>query len=319
MSTPSLAKYLAIGAGAGLSSALLFAVTATMSPLSLFLSYVAPLPIVIAALGWAPLIGLFGLAVGAAALSVTVGSKGALAFALGIASPALALSAFAMARLPLKDGGARPPSHGAILAAAAGASGIMTLGSALTVGGGSFDAYAATMKRAIEGLIRYQMNLPADGPLVLQGGVPGDEIVAMMVAIFPIAIGASFLPLVVANLWAGAKIVAVSGRLPIPWVPAYTAQMPAWILGALVLASAVSLVDHFPGVLARGLIGGILAALSFQALAAIHDRTRGRPGRPVILGLLYGLLAMTLGWAMPFLAIYGLVDLFVRRRAADAT
>ena len=59
-----------IGLGAGGASALLFAAVASGSWLSVFLFYVSPLPIMIAALGWSHLAGLIA-AISAAAWRIT--------------------------------------------------------------------------------------------------------------------------------------------------------------------------------------------------------------------------------------------------------
>lgn len=88
-----------IGLGAGLVSAILFATTISGTPLALLLSYVAPLPILIAGLGWTPLAAVLAVATGGAALSLFLQSKIALVFALGIGAPAAALSYVALSRL----------------------------------------------------------------------------------------------------------------------------------------------------------------------------------------------------------------------------
>ncbi|HZB62829.1 MAG TPA: hypothetical protein VE423_09180, partial [Microvirga sp.] len=59
---------LAIGIGAGLASALLFAVVITGSLLAMMLSFIAPLPIFIASLGWNHRCGLLASVSGAIAL-----------------------------------------------------------------------------------------------------------------------------------------------------------------------------------------------------------------------------------------------------------
>jgi hypothetical protein len=78
-----MASLLAIGFGAGLASALLFAVVVTGSPLALVLSLVAPLPILIAVLGWNHRAGFVGAFAGAAAVALAFRPAAGLAFALG--------------------------------------------------------------------------------------------------------------------------------------------------------------------------------------------------------------------------------------------
>ena len=56
---------LSIGIGAGLASALLFGAVITGSPVAMLLSFIAPLPIFIASLGWKHRSGLVAAATGA--------------------------------------------------------------------------------------------------------------------------------------------------------------------------------------------------------------------------------------------------------------
>ena len=78
-----------VGIGAGLVSALLFAVVTTGSPLAIILYSVAPLPIFIAALGWNHRAGLAAAAAGASPASGSRSrSTGGLVFALIVALPA---------------------------------------------------------------------------------------------------------------------------------------------------------------------------------------------------------------------------------------
>ena len=61
-----------VGIGAGLVAALLFSVVITGSPLAVLLYSAAPLPILIAALGWNHRAGLFACAAGAVAVAVAL-------------------------------------------------------------------------------------------------------------------------------------------------------------------------------------------------------------------------------------------------------
>src|SRR5687768_790078 len=77
-----------VGIGAGLVSALLFTVVITGSPLALLLSYVAPLPVFIAALGWNHRAGLVAAVSGTAAVALVLKFALGMAFAVGAALPA---------------------------------------------------------------------------------------------------------------------------------------------------------------------------------------------------------------------------------------
>ena len=77
--------------GAGLASALLFFLTVKGTPLAVALAYLAPLPLMIAALGWGALGGAIAAVVAAAAIAGFFGMEGALIFVLVVAAPAWAL------------------------------------------------------------------------------------------------------------------------------------------------------------------------------------------------------------------------------------
>src|SRR5580704_5476030 len=98
---------IAMGIGAGLASALLFVVTVQGTALA----YLAPLPIMIATLGWGVDAGLVALCVSCAIVAGGIEPASGIIFGLIIALPALGLSAFAGLRgSPLRlDSFRRPP------------------------------------------------------------------------------------------------------------------------------------------------------------------------------------------------------------------
>ena len=67
-------SFIVAGIGAGLVSALLFAVVITGSPLAFLLSYAAPLPVFIVALGWRHLSGLVAAIAGLALIGTIAGA-----------------------------------------------------------------------------------------------------------------------------------------------------------------------------------------------------------------------------------------------------
>jgi hypothetical protein len=121
-------------------------------------------------------------------------------------------------------------------------------------------------------------------------------------------------------LWAAAWIVLASKRLPRPWSPVPELVMPRAIALALVAAIALASIDGFAGVLGFAMSGALFMAFAMQGLAAIHDRTRGKPARPFILSGLYLLVFLTQGIAMVALSLFGLADtIFGSRRRLAGT
>ena len=95
-----------IGLGAGVASALLFASVASGSLLSIFLFYLAPLPIMIAAIGWNYWAGAIATLVAALGLAGSLGSVFLFAYLVGTGAPAWWLGYLAMLARPAVNGGA---------------------------------------------------------------------------------------------------------------------------------------------------------------------------------------------------------------------
>src|SRR5450830_1785159 len=89
-----------IGIGAGAAAALLFASVTSGSWLSIVLFYLAPLPIMIAGLGWSHWAALSAALTGALALGVVFGTVFFFAFLAGAGIPAWWLGYLAMLARP---------------------------------------------------------------------------------------------------------------------------------------------------------------------------------------------------------------------------
>ena len=85
-----------VAIGAGCAAALLFAVSAQSSVLAMALAYLAPLPIMIATLGWGLDAGAIAGVISIAVLALLAEPLSALLFAASVAGPAWALAAFAI-------------------------------------------------------------------------------------------------------------------------------------------------------------------------------------------------------------------------------
>jgi hypothetical protein len=121
---------------------------------------------------------------------------------------------------------------------------------------------------------------------------------------------ASFVLMLVLNLWLAAKTVTISERLPRPWpVIADTTMARTTLIAFFVALVAAAVAGGFVGLFAMALTGAFACAFALQGLAALHALTRGRPGRPALLGLAYMLLIIFLMWILPVLAIFGIADI----------
>src|SRR6059058_2377994 len=94
-----------IAIAAGSASALMFASIISGALISLLLFYLAPLPLMVAALGWGPLSATIGGIAAASGLGVIFGLPYCIAFAITVALPAWWLGHLALLGRPLPSAG----------------------------------------------------------------------------------------------------------------------------------------------------------------------------------------------------------------------
>lgn len=310
-----MVSILFVGIGAGLVSALLFAVVATGSPLALTLSFVAPLPILIAALGWNHRSGLVAAAAGGLAIAAAFSPGGGIAFAAGWGLPAWWLSYLALLGRPGADGSMEWYPLGRLLLWVAAVAALITIAGVIWLGGGDYDAYQALMQKNFESFLRVQGQIPEGTPLPPVGGVDSSDIITTVVDLMPFLVASSFATILTLNLWLGAKIVAVSERLPRPWPYIPGTAMPLAALVALTIAIGLSFLSGLVGALGAAVAGALTVAFAFQGLGLIHATSQGRAGRFALLLATYFLLVFVSQIAWPILALTGVADsLFGLRR-----
>jgi hypothetical protein len=306
-----------VGIGAGLVSALLFTVVITGSPLALLLSYVAPLPVFIAALGWNHRAGLVAAAFGTAAVAVVLKVPLGIAFAVGAALPAWWIAYLVL--LARNDGAGVSEWYplGRLLVWIAAIAALVTVGGALAIST-DFETYRNVMTRGLQLVLSGGDGI---GPAMrLPSGVDVADLASRLAFMVPIAAGASFVPMIVANLWLAAKAVQVSGRLPRPWPFIPATRLPAKAVAALGAGLALSFAGGFVGLAGGAITGALVAAFGLTGLAAIHDLSRDRPWRMPTLFAIYLALLIMLITVFPFLALLGIADALIdlRRRRPPA-
>ncbi len=311
----------AVGAGAGVAAAVLFMAALRAGALAVLLAYVAPLPIMISALGWGlppglAAVGVSGLVMGAAFPDF------AIVYMLVVAAPAWLISAFAVA--PAVYGRRRDalsprlsPGPGAIALLAAAL--FIALGAAqLTLmqfasGGyaGAVSALAAQIREALDqsGAMR-----------ALPGDMNEQDVAEALVQIAPIALAVGGTLMHLLNLYLAARSVQLSGRLARPWRDIPTGfRLPRALSPPILAALAVALFAPSPfdgyGLIAACALGALYA---LSALAALHALSRSSPVRPLLLGALYFACAAASQWVLPALALLGLAESFVNLRGRAA-
>src|SRR5690349_14199209 len=196
----------AIAVAAGAASALMFASVLSGAPISLVLRGFAPLPLMVAAIGWGPLTAAIGGIVATAAFALLFGFPSAFEFAIGTALPAWWLGHLAMLGRPVPPpagNGAMAPAvamewypTGRLLLWIAGIGALLGLWNLFKIDTDP-EAIAAAMKREFAEAARLlaQRDYPIDESLV-------DTMSALAPVFFPT------LPMIVltVNLWLTGKI-----------------------------------------------------------------------------------------------------------------
>jgi hypothetical protein len=296
-----------IALAAGSASALMFASIISGALFSLVLFYLAPLPLMVAGLGWGPLSATIGGIAAAIGLGAIFGLPYCIAFVLTVALPAwwlahLALLGRPVAMAPSAGNGAAPPAAvlewypvGRILLWTAGFAALTTMAALFTLGGD-----AATITAALRrGLLR----------IIGTRATTGDtqQVVDALVMIAPAAAAVVAMMTLTLNLWLAAKITATSGRLHRPWPDMKSAALPAMTLAALSLALALCFTGGLLAMLGQIASAALMMAYALIGFAVLHTLTLAMKSRALWLSGTYAVV-LVFGWPAVAMVGLGLAD-----------
>ncbi|MCJ2082962.1 DUF2232 domain-containing protein [Methylobacterium sp. J-090] len=337
-----MGQFLGIGIGAGMVSALLFGVLLKATTLAIILYLLAPLPILIVGLGWSHKAALVSAISGSLALALVVQPFLGLGFLAYLALPAWWLAYLALLGRPGTDGTMEWYPTGRLLAWTAGTAGLAFVAIAV-IAAPNYETFHTQLRDMTRSIVKIQTQGRAAAPAPTQPAPDTtnpdgsksdtgqrdpsrtddtlkDDVSDALARVAPGLAAQGLAVLLVFYLWAAARIVKVSGRLPRPWPDLPSTRMPRRVLGILAVALVLTFVPGYPGVLGVALAGALSAAFAIQGLAAFHDRSRGRPGRLALLLGLYLILFVTQGIAFVALTLFGIADTALdRRRPKDAS
>lgn len=305
-----------VGLGAGAAAALLFASATSGSWLSIVLFYLAPLPIMIAGLGWSHLAAIVAAVTGAIAVGAVFGWVLFFAFLAGAGIPAWWLSYLALLARPASPGIGGAPANdslewyppgrlvmwAAILAA-------LVVVVAIPNFGTDAESFRAALTKALSRLFAANSDTP--------GTDNSERLVAFLVATIPSAAAVLATITNVLNLWLAARIVNFSGLLKRPWPQLSAIAFPKMLLAAMALAMALSFAGGLLGIVAGVLSASLMMAYSLLGLAVVHAITRGIGSRPFLLGGIYASI-FVFGWPILVLCLIGIAEAALDLRARVA-
>jgi hypothetical protein len=301
-----------IAAIAGIASALLAASAAAGSMIGAVLMIVAPLPLMIVAVGWHPLLALIGGALTSALLALLFRGSAGVMFAIMVMVPAY-LAALALWRRPVEG----PPLIGLLVIGGAAYAAFATLIGAFSISL-DFTTLEQHLLRQSELMYRLMSGLGADAPLVQTGAQdPKLFIGAMADAIGPFVafiLGAIYL----INIWLAAKIANRSGRLHGTWVPVPDMLLPRLLLPVAALSMLGGLLPGYVGFMLELISVASILALTTLGYASVHGATRGSALRGLVLGTLWS-LTIVFGFPVLLMLLAGVAELsFGWRRSFSA-
>jgi len=304
-----------IAIAAGSASALMFASIVSGALISLLLFYLAPLPLMVAALGWGPLGATIGGIVAAMGLGAIFGLPYCIAFAVTVALPAWWLGHLALLGRPAANGvapgnGASPTAPvlewypvGRILVWITGFAALTTMAALLTLG---------TDGAAISGALRRGL-LRILGPRDPASTGETEQWIDALVRIAPAAAAIVAMMTLTLNLWLAARITATSGRLHRPWPDLKTADLPPMTLVALCVAIAFCFTGGLLAILAQIVTAALMMAYALTGFAVLHTLTLALKSRALWLGCTYAIMVV-FGWPVLAMVVLGLADAIFRFR-----
>lgn len=298
-----------IAIAAGCASALMFASIISGALISLVLLYFAPLPLMVAALGWGPLAATIGGIGAATGLGAIFGLPISIPFVIMMALPAWWLGHLALLGRPVANAesneGATPATLvmewypiGRILLWIAGFGTLSTMATLLTLG-----TDAATITESLRAaLLRV---------LSPRGAGSGDEMqqrIEVALIILPAAAANSAMTMLMVNFWLAARITAMSGRLRRSWPDLKSTELPPMTLAALSAAIAFCFSGGLLAILAQTVTAALLMIYALIGFAVLHTLTLGLKGRGIWLACSYTMVVVSGGWLILAMAALGIAD-----------
>lgn len=302
-----------IGLGAGAASALLMATMASRSPFSLMLVLLAPLPILIAAVGWSHWTALIAVIVATVALTAVFGEPLWIPiYLIGAGLPAWWIGYLALLARGNEDGSVEwyPAGRLVIWCAIVGSAIVAIVMWNVRIDEQQFQA---ALKLTLERMAQ-------------EYGKSGSDFAKLdvkrtseLIMSFVPPLAAAMITIAYAlNVYLAGRVAMVSGRLKRPWPDLAALRFPRHTSTAFAVALLIWFMPGIPGMVGGIVSGAFIIAYALMGLAVLHNVTRPLGDRVFILSAVY--LILFVFWpASVLLAIFGVSDsIFDFRRKTDS-
>jgi hypothetical protein len=288
-----------IALAAGCASAAMFASIISGALISLVLLYLSPLPLMVAAIGWSPLVAAVGGVMAAIGLGALFGVADLVAYGLAVALPACWLGHLCLLGRPTGESHATTPLEwypaGRLLLWIAGFAALATTAALLALG-----SDAAAISATLRSLLLRAL-------AIKETSSDTERWIDAVVNFAPSAAAIAATLTLTLNLWLAAKVTATSGRLSRPWPDLKATALPPMTLVALCIAAAFCFSGGVLAMLAKIVASALITAYALTGLAVLHTLTLAFKSRAFWLGSTYAFVVV-FGWPMLAVAALGLAD-----------
>lgn len=295
----------------GVAAAVIFTVVSRGGGGGLAFAHLAPLPLMIIALGYGVRHGATAALIATTIISIYPHPVLGMAYALLVAAPAW-LACYALAGAPR---GKRDfltknlPAWGALAPATILACVVILWLIVAGVVAGSLDEALNPIRARIFILLEAmskekEVGFPFD-PVWLSG---------VLTVTAPAMIAFYILLIHIVNLWIAGRLSRASGLLTRPW-PDIAAEfhLPKAVGGFFLAGFPPIFLGGAPAAVGYVVVATTGLVLAFQGLAVLHVRLRGHRFSAPILAVVYFVLGL-LGWPLLLFALIGVADLFLNFR-----
>jgi hypothetical protein len=307
----SMVKITLLGVAAGIAAALLFATIVSGSLTAIFLFYLAPLPIMIAALGFSQLAGLIAAATATSTVAMLSGAffvpVALIAFGawwlgyLALLGRPATIPAYSSARTP------EDTEHGTDLEwypigrllLWAAAIGTLVVAAAVPNFGTDQESLHASLRKTYSAIL-------------------GDSaIIDLLVIAVPPAAAVFSTVTNILNLWLAGLIVKISGRLVRPWPALAELRLPVTASALLTVAAMASLLPDLFGILSGAFAASLVVVFAMVGLAVLHSISFPANIRRLVLAAVYT-VTFLIGWPLLLISVVGFAETLFNIRARIA-
>lgn len=300
---------------AGAASALMFASISSGVLISLVLYFLAPLPLMVAAMVWGSLSAALGGTAAAIGLGSLLGFSDAVGFTATVALPSCWLGHLALLGRTIGDHAIGPPETewyplGRILLWIAGLAILIVMGLLLTLGADADSINQAMRSELLQVMAQIDPAATSELPAVIDAIIVLGTITAAMMMVITLTL----------NLWLAAKVATASGLLRRPWQDLKTVTLPTATLAGLCVAIAFCFSGGVAGILARIVTAALMMSYGLTGLAVLHTLTLTLKSRPFWLASAYTLALIPVFPVIAIVAlgladaVFGFRERFLRNR-----